>query len=213
VAAVVLCYAAPALGELNDVPLSSTSKIPVGINVAKKWFVAINQDTKETVTRYWVATYRGPRWLKARTRFRAYSIDGGTEESLAETTEKSGPVRRIVDESLLTRGVMEVKTIAGGFTGRYRIPELDVIIYVQKNQLVARTGDTLVPKTKILTRSLKSLVRGRCSGKVQSKLLHATYSAEWKSVAVYVEVSCTPESDSAIFRRARRLIVANLSKI
>lgn len=203
----------PTLAESNAATLSTTSTVPVGINLAKKWFVAINQDTKDTVTRYWPAAYRGPRWKKVRTRFRAYSLDNTDETTLAESMTRTSKVRRIVDEALAGNNIAVVAPIAGGFTGRYRIPALNAVLYINKKQLLVRTGDTLVPKKKVLVKNLESLIRGRCSGRIESKILHAAYQSDWKTVAAFIEVTCTPDDEKATFRRARRLITVNLSKI
>ncbi|HIA01889.1 MAG TPA: hypothetical protein EYN06_08050 [Myxococcales bacterium] len=209
----LLIAAQPAHAENETATLSTASTVPVGINLAKKWFVAINQDTKDAVTRYWPAAYRGLRWKKVRTRFRAFSLDATDETTLTESMTRTAKVRQIVDEALAGNNIAVVTPIAGGFTGRYRIPDLNAVVYINKKQLLVRTGDTLVPKKKVLVENLHSLIRGRCTGRIESKILHAAYQSDWKSVAAFIEVTCTPDDEKGTFRRARRLVAVNLSKI
>lgn len=204
--------AAPQAQALDD-PLTTLSKIPIGVAADSKWFVAINETTDGVLTRFQPVAYAAPKWKKARFRPRGYVVTTRSPEAEAKSREKAEKHRKAADAAFSKYGVTQATPIQGGFTGRWRIQDLGAVVYKEEDQLLARTGDSTVIKKLVLVKKLSRLLPSRCRGKHEAKILHVVAKPEWKAVAAYLEITCQPDSEKKPPARVRRLIVRDLTTI
>jgi hypothetical protein len=196
------------LAEPGD-PLTPASKVPMGIDEAKMGFLAINQHTVGKSTRFTPVGYYAKKWRKARLPLRAFTINTKTPALEKRSRARAEQPTIALSAWLRKRGVVEPRTIKGGFTGRYRINELKIRILLENDQLLARTTDLTSIKTTTLVKKVSGLLRGRCNGKRESRILHVVSPPGWNAVAVYLETTCDPENPKTPMSRVRRLVVRN----
>ncbi len=207
VLSVMLCGSA-----LADGPLTTKSVVPLGVNPTHKWFAAVDQSVRGTVTKFTPVAYAFPKWRKARIRLRSFVIDNKDEVTQTASMGRAEKNIATANESFSSYGVVEASPIKGGFTGRYRIPEMGMVVYVENDQVIARTGDISIMKKLVLVKSLNKL-SGKCKGKQSGKILHVVANKDWHAVGVYVQSTCEPDSETTPGRRVQKLIVKDVAKI
>lgn len=195
----------------DDTPLSTTSEIPIGISLENKAFVAIQEKSRGTKTVFDAVAFRAPKWRSSRLRTRNFEIDATDDETEAASRERAEPRRRAMDDLLAAKGFVQATPVRGANTGRYRVPELGLTVFVEDDKLIARTG-MLTMKSQELLDSVTRLV-GRCRGKASGRILHVVANPEWRAVGVYLEASCEPETEGGLSSRVRKMVVADISGI
>ena len=208
----LLMLSANASAEGGD-PFTPESAFPIGVSVENKFFTAVQTDQKGAVTTYTPVAYAAPKWKKSRRlRARGWSIDRTDDETATASAEKASKWTAKASETFKDSGAMEAEPIRGGFTGRYRIPEMGMVVYTEGDQVLARTGDISVMVTLEVVPSLRKL-GGKCKGTATQKILHVAANAEWKAVAVLVEATCKPDDAEKATRVQTRLAVKDVSKL
>ena len=130
-------------------PLTTASDITIGISADKKAFVGVEESVKGTVTRFKPVMLKAPKWKKKRLRGApSYSVDIRDEETKAKSQAKADIKRKAVDEAMAKVGATQTDTISGSFTGRVRLLDFGVVILVDGDQVIARSGDASVMKNQ-----------------------------------------------------------------
>jgi hypothetical protein len=120
-------------------------------------------------------------------------------------------VRTGIDRRFERLNVIEGTPLPGANTGRYRIQALNMTVYLEEDQVIARTG-VLTMKTLVLSDSVSRWM-GRCRGERTHRIHTVISHPEWKAVAIYVESECKPADEDAPSHRQRRLLVKDVSAI
>ena len=204
-----------ALAAQGD-PISTTGEMAIGATGAGNAFVTIEEVTTGALSRFALVAYGPPKWKALSTRLKLYAVDATSPELEAKTRAKSESTRKAADAWLQGQAVVEAPSIAGAGTGRYRIGGLGAVVYLEKDQVIARTGDVGLMKTLPLVDNVVKLLPGkRCKGTLGSRLIQVAANEALKVVAVAVEVTCGPESEQKprSGARVRRLIVKDLTSI
>ena len=212
VAAVLLATAGATAAEGE--PFRTSSKDTIGLSQAQTLFLGVDEEAKGTVTRFTPVAYRAPSGKKARLRgLRAWTIDAKDEPTRLGTSDRAEPIRKKVDGALAKVEAKESKTYDPGITGRVRLSDLGMVVYLEGDSVLTRTGELTVPKTEALVPSVAKRLGLRCKGTVQTSMLRLAASTPWKSLALVLEVQCTPESPKHPPVRIRKLVVLDVSSL
>ena len=193
-------------------PFSLDSRVPIGLSLEQSVFIAVEHEQKNKETTVHIRGYRPPRGAKFRVPLRSYVIDRTDTETEASSTAAAKTYKNKANSWFESHNIEAAYSLAGGLTGRFRILEHGIVIAQQENKVVVRQGDASVMKSKVLIKSLSSVVK-RCRGKAVGNVKHVVFKKEWNALAVYVEATCTPRSEKRPFRRVSRLFVYDFKKL
>ncbi len=209
-----ILVAAPMAGAGAGDPLRTTSQVPFGVAEKSSAWVAIDEVTTGTLTRFFPVFAAGPKWSSSAIKgTKPYAVDTKDPDVEAKMREKSESARKATDATLEAKGAAETTPLSGAITARYRVAEWDSVILLEKDQVIMRTGEAGETKTAPIGPALAKLLPRKCKGKLEGKLLHVAAQVAWKSVAAYVEVQCTPDDEKDGGIRVRKLIAADVTKV
>lgn len=210
---VLLLLLTPALGsaEVGD-PFTVESENVIGVSKQNKIFAGIELTVRGTSTQFKPVAKAAPKWRRARVKLRGFVVDTKTPELEAASKKRAEKAKKGSENAFAKVGVVEAKPIAGGFSGRYRLAELGVVVYIENDQLLARTGDITVMKMTPLVKSLNKRA-GRCRGTLKHTIVQVSAEPEWKAAAIMLESDCHPTAEDEPSTRTRSLLVADLKSI
>ena len=136
--ALTLALSASAHAESD--PLTLASKVPVGVLDAKGVVIGIEETQRGSVTTTTAVAYARKKLKKSKFILPKLEIDTASEDPDAEA--KAAAAKESFEAALARSGVVELDGLSGNITGRFRVMDWGLTVYLENDQVLARVGDT-----------------------------------------------------------------------